>query len=405
MFDGLRALAATLVFIYHAWFLFHRPDCGFVECQPDNWLLASVWRGAVVNLGTQGVALFYVISGFLLYRQFLVRRQVGIRGSVGLKAYAVRRAARILPAYWTVMLVVGLTLEGSPMLHGSGLLQYLGFAQIYTQGGLWRNPVPATWTICVELSFYVFLPVWAITVEWLLARIRRGLRFELGLITFLALISFAWKIWIVRSTTLQTDFQPLLVALPASLDVFAAGMALAVLSVERSEISGWFSRLMWNPELSWLVAGAVYALMCWFAAFDGPLGSGWAPRSLVVAFLKIVVAVALVAPATHTGQIRGLVPAFLKARPTVWIGAVSYGLYLWHIPVLRWIHGLDGTAGHVPLLVVAVAGLVAYLATLAIAATSWHLLERPVIDFAKVSEGRGKADSVSQGRPAVAIDG
>ena len=405
MFDGLRAVAASLVFVYHAWFLYHRPDCGFVECQLDSGLVAAAWRGAVVNFGAQGVALFYVISGFLLYRQFLARREVGIGAAVGLKGYAVRRAVRILPAYWAVMLIVGLTLEGSPMLRPSGLLQYLGLAQIYTQGGLWLNPVPATWTVCVELSFYIFLPVWAVAVEWLLAKLKRGWRLELGLIACLALGSAAWKVWVVRSTSLQTDFQPRLVALPASLDVFAAGMALAVLSVERAEIGGWFRHLKLSPTVSWLIAGLVYALMCWLAAYDGPLGADWAESSLILALLKIVVAVAIVAPAVRMGQPRGLVPAFLKFRPTVWIGAVSYGLYLWHIPVLRWVHSLDGTVGRVQLVVVVFASVVAYLATLAIAATSWHLLERPFIDFARVSQGRRKAGSVSRARPVAAIDG
>ena len=403
LFDGLRALAATLVFTYHAWFIYHRPDCGLVECHPDTSFVGGIWKGAVVNFGAQGVALFYVISGFLLYRQFVAGRESERFGLVSARGYAARRLARILPAYWAVMIIVGLTTVNSPMVHLSGFVQYMGFAQIYTQGALWRNPVPPTWTICVELSFYVFLPVWAVLIERLLAFIGGSWRTELLALGGLAGLSVVWKLWVLQRGLVSNDFQPWLVALPASLDVFAAGMALAVVSVHGRDLLGsghGFVTKLLTPSCIWLAAIGLFALTCWLSAFDGPFGSDWQARSLILAVLKIPVAVGLVLPATMVFR-RGTVGDFLSARAVVWVGVVSYGLYLWHVPLLRWVGGVDVpvfTSGNVTLALVSV---LAYAATLAVAATSWRLLELPAISYARYAQGRDRAAPDSVGRQGV----
>ena len=406
LFDGLRALAATLVFVYHAWFLYHRPDCGLVECHAANGLVSGVWRAAVVNFGTQGVALFYVISGFLLYRQFVVRRQTAGLDWTTTRRYVLRRLVRVVPAYWLVMLVVGLTTVDSPMMHPAGFLQYMGFAQIYTQGALWRNPVPATWTVCVELTFYAFLPIWAYLMQVLVFRFKAGWRFELLALVGLATASVGWKLWVIGRGTVQNDFQPILVALPASLDVFAAGMALAVLSGYRVKLWRFTSFQLLAPRIalgSWSAAVAGFAAMCWLAAFDGPLAGQWQLRALSVALLKIPVAVGIVLPGVIT-MLTGSVAQLLSFRGVAWAGVVSYGLYLWHVPILRFVGQLGSLGPASSYVLVALTAVVAYAASLAVASLSWRLVESPVIDYVRNALGRDRAESGRRGRRAALID-
>jgi len=405
LFGGLRALAAGLVFVYHAWFLYHRPDCGLVECRPDNSVVGSWWSGAVVNFGAQGVALFYVISGFLLYRQFVVLRKTEQMSWTSVKRYSARRLARILPAYWAVMLIVGLTATDSPMSSPAGFIQYMGLVQIYDQSALWRNPVPATWTVCVELSFYGFLPIWAYLMQQCVLLFRRSWRFELVALAGLAGASVAWKFAVVDSLSVANDFQPLLVALPASLDLFAAGMCLAVLSVHfgGSEQLGRMIARIPAAGLAWMAAVVVYAVMCWLVAFDGPLGENWKARSLILAVLKLPVAVGLILPAVVGGG-SGAVARSLGSRAALWIGVVSYGLYLWHVPVLRAVGGADAILFHSGYLTVAIGSIVAFLLSLAIAAVSWQMLERPVIDGVRGLLGRDRDGSENSVRQGVVIE-
>jgi len=303
------------------------------------------------------------------------------------------------------MLIVGFTSSNSAMLHPAGLLQYMSLTQIYTQGALWRNPVPATWTVCVELSFYAFLPLWAYLMQQLVARVRSGWKAELWALGLLASASAVWKVMVVLAMGVPNDFKPSLVVLPASLDLFAAGMALAVLSVQFGQLEQprRFAPRIPLAGATWLVAAGLFGVMCWLSAFDGPLSDNWKARSLAVAFLKGPVAVGLILPAV-LGIRSGLVARSLGSRAVLWIGVVSYGLYLWHVPVLRATLGFDAGLAHSSYLFLAAGAAVAYLLSLAVAAVSWQLLERPVIDAARGLLGRDRDGSDQRARLGVLID-
>src|SRR3954471_22762297 len=141
--DGLRAVAVVCVLVTHTAFL-----SGF----NGKGLL-----GAITARLDVGVTLFFVISGFLLYRPFVGARMHG-RPGPAVRRYLRRRALRILPAYWLALTVLAIW----PGLTGgfSGdWWRYYFFLQLYDGNTLTRG-ISVTWTLCVEVTFYLALPLW-----------------------------------------------------------------------------------------------------------------------------------------------------------------------------------------------------------------------------------------------------
>jgi len=114
------------------------------------------------QMGATGVALFYAISGFVLYQPFVRARAEGRQLNLG--AYAVRRAARIIPAYWAALIIVGLATHSTALFTPRGFLDYFCFFQLFSEldfgpmsadsvSVIVNNPLPVAWTLCVEVSF------------------------------------------------------------------------------------------------------------------------------------------------------------------------------------------------------------------------------------------------------------
>src|SRR3954451_22078608 len=145
--DGLRGVAAAAVLLTHVAFRTGETGRGA--------------GGAVLARFDAGVAVFFVLSGFLLYP-----------ATVPLGRYALRRCARILPAHWVVLVVVA-AFWSVPGTHW-----WLG--QTYA-GGL-AGPLTQTWSLCTELAFYAVLPglVW-------LAR-----RWEWPVLAGCGLVAYGW---------------------------------------------------------------------------------------------------------------------------------------------------------------------------------------------------------------------
>src|SRR3954454_10255381 len=218
---SMRALAAMSVLLYHALFK------AYLAHQPRSALAPFASHLDV------GVSVFFLISAFLLYRPMVAARLHG-EPMPDAEAYGRRRLARIVPGYWVALLVTGLAgasyLGYSGIFSGKGTLAYFGFLQIYnpdTSGG----GINVAWTLCVELTFYAFLPLWAAGLRRVSPR--GGVRSELTALALLFAASVAFQVAAV-STTDPNGFGPGgargLEPLPAFLDQFAVGMALAVAS-------------------------------------------------------------------------------------------------------------------------------------------------------------------------------
>ena len=387
LFDGLRAVAALLVFVDHSWFRWHPSMCGFSVCSSSAGVLSGLWTDLVAGFGPLGVSVFYVISAFLLYRPFVAARLAG--SSSDAVGYGIRRLARIFPAYWLALTVV--LLFGSEVSDqgGGDLLRLFSLTQAYSFKGLLYNPIPPSWTICVELSFYLFLPIWAILVGWLVSKVQRPLRAELICLAPLAVAAVIWRWFVVQHPPGSHGFDHVVGFIPlsdklllSSLDLFAAGMALAVLSAHAK-----LTFFKWlTAGWAWGIAFVGFIGLSWLMASDGPLGSHWQAQEVLGGGLRVPIAVLIVVAGLLPRQASksDVVTRLLGSRLLTGLGVISYGIYLWHAPVLAWIHSWTGQLTGVAVYTWFCLAATALAFTVLIAQFSWRVLERPLIDLAHV---------------------
>jgi peptidoglycan/LPS O-acetylase OafA/YrhL len=321
-FDGLRAIAALAVFLTHG------ADTGGANGPNLFGIFYARMDG--------GVAIFFVLSGVLLYRPFARAHLLGeARPAVG--TYLWRRALRIYPAYWLATTVVVFVFANTefPSLRAA-LLDY-SLLHIYSphQADVFA-PLVQSWTLATEVAFYLFLPVWSVAM----ARVMRGsisarVRRELAGVGVLIGVSAAWKAFVLGAGFSEGRVGQLKMWLPWWLDLFAVGMGLAVLSlaVEHAGLAVPF-RLdrRTAPMLCWLAA---LGTLWWVAAGAG-LGhtSGSIAHHLLWGqhYLYGLTALLLILPAVFGPQDRSTsrIRRFLQSRVLVYLGTISYGIYLWH---------------------------------------------------------------------------
>jgi peptidoglycan/LPS O-acetylase OafA/YrhL len=320
----------------------------------------SVVLDAVIGELRVGLTYFFALSGFLLARPWLWAALDGTAGpAVG--AYAFHRAVRVLPAYWFALVGAFLVLEGTGHPREAAPRELPAFAlflqnQISATAGQLNPP---TWSLSVEMSFYVLLPVFGLAMVRLARRFGRAgvlcgcaALVVLGLSWTLACAVFAWP---------ETAFT----SLPTYLPVFAVGVGAAALVHGRSVSPRAASRL--------LVAGVVVVVLngWWHSAGTGLVGHVLLDLPAAVGFGAIIVAVVA----------RPL--RMLDVRPVRWLGTVSYGVYLWHMPVVYFLV----TRGQFPSGALAAFVAVAVPAVL-LGAFSWFAVERPVLAWSRRRHGR-----------------
>lgn len=370
--DALRALAALAVVGTHTAY-FAGAYAGGTALGPYAQRLES------------GVTLFFLISGFLLYRPFVAARAADAPAPAT-GPYAWRRALRIVPAYWTALAVTLVLVGTAGGWAWSTTPALFGFAQTYRTGTLGQGLVQA-WSLCVELSFYAFLPLWAAGLR----RLRGGLRTEWLALAGLAAASIAWKLVVVSTTgsSEQVVLGPWLLTLPTFLDQFAVGMALAVASVQLGErdVAPRFGPRA--AAASWLLAGVAFWAASTRIGISDELFGAWTPAQYLARHgLYLAIAVLLLWPAVLGAG--GLVRRVLALRPLAWVGVVSYGIFLWNTTVLDQLAeaGFEPPLGIHPYIAWSLAALVP---TLGVAAASWYGLERPIIRLGRARPERTTA--------------
>ena len=319
LFDGLRAVAAMSVLLTHA-------------SGATNFNSADDIVGPYLARFNAGVAVFFVVSGFLLYRPFVAARLAGTRRPHARGFF--RRRRRGIPAYWALLTLLSVW-PGLNAAWGPRWWVYYGLVQNLDPEWILGGIGPA-WSLCVEVEFYLALPLIALGMDRLLSRRpkRTQMRTELAVIWGFALASLVART-VLHATQPNDTFS---YVLPGMLLWFAPGMSLAVLT------AAWAGGV---PKPRWASFAGAHSAVCWIGAFAVLTVATRVdlPRSAVIFryteatwfaehVLYGAVAALVVAPAALSTNPRGLVERLLAHRVVVFVGLISDSLFLVHLPLV-----------------------------------------------------------------------
>ncbi|MEO6237687.1 MAG: acyltransferase [Vicinamibacterales bacterium] len=290
--DGLRAVSIVMVLFGHL-----AGTRGFP---------VSVAWGNFFNTAELGVHVFFVISGFLITR--LLLEELARKQRIDLGFFYLRRTLRIFPPYYTFILVmVFAQAAGWIALAPHDALRAVTYTTNYDESRSWY--VGHTWSLSVEEQFYLLWPA-----VLLLARTRRAVLIAAATVLAAPLVRVAlWEIW---RLPIGTRFETVA-------DAIAIGCVLAGTRdwLHRSPV---YMRVLGSPLFALVPAAAVAANM----THDHPL----VYFAVSFALVNICVVLCLDWVVTHAD---GTIGRVLNARPLVFVGVMSYSLYLWQQPFLH----------------------------------------------------------------------
>jgi peptidoglycan/LPS O-acetylase OafA/YrhL len=386
LFDGLRGIAVLGILAFH------------VSEFTGQLGLGVAGRFDEVA-GGEAVLVFFAISGFLLYRPYVAAHARGGSGPVP-AVYARRRALRILPGYWVALTLLAIY-PGIAGVFSHDWWRYYGYLQLYSGRTVGRG-IPVAWTLCVEVAFYLALPLWAIAMRRLNSRRGTGSSAQRWLVVELSSLAIVAACGLIVQLAAASRHVGYLVesSLAGQCLWLAIGMAFAVLSVaiEHGEVrpgaalrfvrahagacwvaaAGAFAGLM-----ALVPSGGVFGLIT-VAQTRQPVGTTAAKIALDAVFVSL-----LIAPAVFGDERSGVPRRLLRARPVVWLGVISYSFYLWHLTIVEVIAtpgrgsafsaaGLN-LLGHVHTARTFVLFVVSLAATVVIASLSYRFIELPFL--------------------------
>jgi peptidoglycan/LPS O-acetylase OafA/YrhL len=329
--QGLRAIAVLVVMLFH---------------------FNPLWLPG----GFVGVDVFLVISGYLITRILLDKKaQPDYRLSSTLRYFYISRIKRITPAYFTMLVLVSLLtavlfLPQDLVTYKKGLNQaawfnsnhyFAGFGDYFTPANH-EQPLLHTWSLAVEIQFYLLAPVFVLllparALKWLLTILLVGLT---------AMAEYRIRVLGIQQATYYSLF--------ARLPEFFAG-ALMALSMRSSAC--WGRGKPWLSSLGLALVLVSAAALPLLGAFPG------------LAALLPVLGAALVLQRPP----QGVAGQLLVSTPMVWLGQLSYSLYLWHWPVLALLRYYTGTQVlGIP------SGLMFIIFTFLLATLSYYWVETPL---------------------------
>ena len=370
MFDGLRAVAAMSILFSHIFMLGGYNVFGTF----GHW----------TAMLTAGVPLFFVISGFLLYRPFVAADMSG-REPLSTGPYLRRRLLRIVPAYWVALTILSLFPYNAYVF--DHWARYYLFLQIYFQPEQLGAGLAQAWSICAEMAFYFVLPIYALAMRRVqqAGGVKRRLQVELPLLVFLSVVSaFFYQQWSSGHIT------ALNAGLPRFMYWFALGMSAALVSAwaaqhqdRKPKVLGWIAD---RPAACWAIAFGLYSAGAVLIKLDvaGMIAQG---RSQMFYWVFAGAAMFfLVLPGVFGEVGRGLPSKVLMHKWLVWLGLVSYGIYLWQFKPFDWTsakvwqHGWHFEIfGDKILGAMVMYGAIAIGFTIPVAALSYYIVEKPFL--------------------------
>jgi peptidoglycan/LPS O-acetylase OafA/YrhL len=375
----VRAFAVTIVLVAHC----------FIAAKVAGTTLSPVIRHLQI-----GVSIFFLISAFLLYRPFVAARS-GKVPKVTVYDYARRRVLRVVPGYYVALVLLSVY-PGIQAVFGSDWWVYFGFLQVYEPlysidpvcyGPPYDCGLGAAWSLAVEVSFYVLLPILVLVLGKLTQHVKHPVRVELGVLVALGIASalvrlYAYEgigtVWLLG--TLTTTFL-----------WFATGMALAVVSVAlqgRERLPRLVDVVVRRPWAPWLAALCLFVAEIVVLELTTHSGRETVTGLYVRYFFFTAIALLLVLPATFGDGAGGWPRRILASRGLAWIGVISYGIFLYHLPIAFELasFGLFDISNDA--LRMTALTLATFFLSVACAAVSYRFVERPFLRL-KYRQRRG----------------
>ena len=334
--------------------------------------------GAIVAQLGSGVAIFFVLSGYLLYRPF-ARATLAAVPLPDRRRFWGNRVRRIVPAYWTALtfyLVIGLVSVTPAM--GPLCYAFLQAWVVHHQA----EGIPPAWTLCSEMAFYLLLPFIAAKLDQ-----RRGQHAALIVRDLAVAIAALWVLRIIV-VDIGTRIRPVIgeidVTLVGTLDMFLIGMTLAVIVADPDlqrralrVVPRW--RVAWPAALVLYLAvaapGSMYNIAQWSV-----IGRVWA----------MAIALLLIAPLVLRPHDA---PSGSVAKAFAFLGLVSYGIYIWHYPLVTSLYH-DGLASWARV-------VISVAAAIAIGIASYFIVERRFLKTRKSQQPPMDAPPVIEDSAAV----
>ena len=374
LLDSMRAIAVLCVVLTHTGSL--------------SGLTEESWLGDFTASLTLGVTIFFLISGFLLYRPFVNARMNGAPRTP-LAVYAKRRFLRIFPAYWLALTALAIA-PGLPDVFSGRWWVYYGLFQGYDPTWFDKG-IGTAWSLSTEVAFYALLPLYA----WAAARIARGVRVELALLGLLAGASVIARALVVAADRHAAfgEASTFPITIGGTFLWFALGMGLAVASASTQGSPHPPAAVAFverRPWVAWLLALACFVLAAKGLGIErGKFDTQSVAQNIGTYLLYGAVAFCLLLPAIFGERAGGWPRRVLANRWLARLGLISYGVFLWHLTIAIKLSG-EGVGGWLPIGRFLTLTLVVLAVTVPIAAASYLLLERPLLRL-KYRQGRAQA--------------
>jgi peptidoglycan/LPS O-acetylase OafA/YrhL len=365
LLDGYRAIAALAVLTTHVAF--------------NTGEILNPVVGTFLGRLDLAVTVFFLLSGFLLYRPWAASAMVDRPGPM-IGNYALRRAGRIFPAYWLMVIVTLAILPEIQPVRPEAWLVHLGMLHIYLPGFTLEG-LTQTWSLATEVAFYSLLPLLAfVTGRRHRGDADRSSRYQLAVLA--GLVFLAWAFNAIRLTGVLGDISLSGFWLPGFIDWFAIGMSMAVVSARLSLPSPpwWMKRLRsfaQDTGTTLVIAAALFVILA--TPIAGPVTftlSG--PGELLVKHIGFAaIAFFFLLPGfLGDPQGRSLWARLLRHPVMVYLGTISYGIFLWHLVLMRLIFEVFDirifSGGFIPILIATLA------VSIAAGTLSWYVIERPI---------------------------
>lgn len=319
--DGLRGLAALYIVLFHAF----QTTTQVTASDAPALDAALIWR-----IGHPAVSIFIVLSGFCLMLPVVRAGGGTLRG--GVRDYLARRARRILPPYYAALVLSSLFLAAAHFArYRSGLTRHDAVLALHLSPGSLLPHVFLVHNLSSVWVKTIDVPMWSVATEWQIYFFFPALLLPVWRrFGSLAALVAAFALSLLPHYLLRPD-RNFDWACPWYLGLFAMGMSGAILAFS-SKTATWRERRPWGG----LAAILFFLLGALLLFVPNRLIGGWVWETDALAGAATTgLILDCTAGVTKAGVGRPPVLQALEARPTLWLGAFSYSLYLVHYPILK----------------------------------------------------------------------